>query len=75
MVDFKDLADKAKGLIGSNKDKIDQAVDKAGDVLDEKTGGKFAAVVDKVQDAAKSAVDKAAAGEAGAQDKAEGDVS
>ncbi|MET4046419.1 hypothetical protein BJD99_11405 [Rhodococcus sp. 1163] len=57
------FADSLKGLIGKgqkaaaeNSDKIEQAVDKAGDFVDKKTGGKYADQVDKVQDAAKNAI-------------------
>jgi uncharacterized protein YjbJ (UPF0337 family) len=37
---------------------VDTAIDKAGDVVDDKTQGKYQDTVDKVQDAAKKAVDK-----------------
>ena len=37
---------------------MDTAIEKAGDVVDQKTQGKYAQHVDKVQDAAKKAVDK-----------------
>lgn len=57
------FADSLKGLIGKgqkaaieNSDKIEQAVDKAGDFVDKKTGGKYADQVDKVQNAAKNAI-------------------
>ncbi|MCB9438663.1 MAG: antitoxin [Mycolicibacterium sp.] len=46
--------DKAKDLIGQNADKVEAAIDKAGDVIDEKTEGKFSGVVDKAQEAAKN---------------------
>ncbi|WP_010540756.1 antitoxin [Dietzia alimentaria] len=42
--------DKAKDLAGKNADKVDSAIDKAGDLFDEKTGGKHAQHTDKVQD-------------------------
>ncbi|WP_078282644.1 antitoxin [Mycobacteroides franklinii] len=58
MADFKGLIDKLKSLLAGNKDKVNQAVDKVGDAIDTKTGGKYSAVVDKVQDAAKGAIDK-----------------
>ncbi|OHT80062.1 antitoxin [Mycobacteroides saopaulense] len=58
MADFKGLIDKLKSLLAGNKDKVNQAVDKVGDAIDSKTGGKYTSVVDKVQDAAKSAVEK-----------------
>ena len=52
------LVDKVKDLLSKNADKVETAIDKAGDVVDEKTQGKYADKVDKVQDAAKKAVDK-----------------
>ncbi|MGB7359029.1 MAG: antitoxin, partial [Mycobacterium sp.] len=48
--------DKAKDLLGKNADKVDTAIDKAGDLVDKKTQGKYASQVNKVQDAAKKAV-------------------
>lgn len=50
--------DKAKSLLSQNADKVEQAIDKAGDIVDQKTSGKYKDAVDKVQDAAKKAVDK-----------------
>ena len=50
--------DKLKSLASKNADKVDMAIDKAGDIVDQKTQGKYASQVDKVQDAAKKAVDK-----------------
>jgi hypothetical protein len=47
------IFDKAKDLIGSNPDKANQIIDKAGDMVDEKTGGKYAAHVDQGQDLAR----------------------
>ena len=58
MADFKGLNPQLKSLLAGNKDKVNQAVDKVGDAIDSKTGGKYSAVVDKVQDAAKGAVEK-----------------
>ncbi|MCS3781010.1 antitoxin [Tsukamurella ocularis] len=60
-MDFKDLANKAKDALGKNPGLID----KAGDLVDGKTGGKFAAQVDKAQDAAKKFV----GGQPGQQDQ------
>lgn len=48
--------DKAKDLLAKNSDKVDTAIDKAGDLVDKQTQGKYASQVDKVQDAAKKAV-------------------
>ena len=52
------LVDKVKGLLSKNADKVETAIDKAGDVVDQKTQGKYADKVEKVQDAAKKVVDK-----------------
>jgi hypothetical protein len=48
-----DMADKAKDMLGANKDKVDDAIETAGDKVDEKTGGKYAKHVDKGQDMAR----------------------
>jgi hypothetical protein len=50
--------DKVKNLLAKNADKVDTVIDKAGEVVDKKTQGKYTSTVDKVQDAAKKAVDK-----------------
>ena len=52
------LVDKVKNLLSKNADKVETAIDKAGDVVDQKTQGKYADKVEKVQDAAKKVVDK-----------------
>lgn len=53
MDNVKGLIDKGKQFAEQNPDKINDAIDKAGDLADEKTGGKYADKVDKAQDAAK----------------------
>ncbi|WP_166906386.1 antitoxin [Mycobacterium sp. DL440] len=50
--------DKAKSLLSQNADKVEQAIDKAGDVIDEKTQGKYSQHVDKAQEAAKNSLNK-----------------
>ncbi|KUH75741.1 hypothetical protein AU184_15215 [Mycolicibacterium novocastrense] len=50
--------DKVKNLLARNADKVDTAIDKAGDIVDRKTQGKYAQHVDKVQDAARNYVNK-----------------
>ena len=50
--------DKAKDLLTENADKVDTVIEKAGDIVDSKTQGKYSDTVDKVQQAAKKAVDK-----------------
>jgi MT0933-like antitoxin protein len=47
-----------KDLLSKNADKVDTAIDKAGDVVDDKTQGKYKDTVDKVQEEAKRALDK-----------------
>ena len=47
--------DKVKDLASKNADKVDKVIDKAGDLVDKKTQGKYAGQVDKVQEAAKKA--------------------
>ncbi|MFC8178553.1 MULTISPECIES: antitoxin [Nocardiaceae] len=53
---LKGFVDKGKELAAENSDKIEDVVDKAGDFIDDKTGGKYADKVDKVQEAAKKAI-------------------
>ncbi|HLT10286.1 MAG TPA: antitoxin [Micromonosporaceae bacterium] len=48
------MMDKAKDMAAKAKDKVsDEQVEKAGDVVDEKTGGKHADKVDKAQETAR----------------------
>lgn len=53
-----DMARKAKEALADNTEAAKKGVDKAGDVVDSKTGGKYADKVDKGQDAAKDALNK-----------------
>ena len=46
-----DFVDKAKDLAGQHPDQVDQGIDKAGDAVDQRTGGQHAEQVDKAQDA------------------------
>jgi hypothetical protein len=48
--------DKAKDLLSKNADKVDTAIDKAGDLVDKKTQGKYSSTVNKVQDKAKTSL-------------------
>jgi hypothetical protein len=50
--------DKVKDLLSKNADKVDTAIDKAGDIVDQKTQGKYSQHVDKAQNAAKDAIRK-----------------
>ncbi|HMS36384.1 MAG TPA: antitoxin [Arachnia sp.] len=51
---FDNIADAAK----QHESTIEEGIEKAGDLIDEKTGGKFADQVDKVQDLANQGLDK-----------------
>lgn len=44
------IFDKAKDLAAANADKVDGIVDQAGDMVDEKTGGKYVGQVDQAQE-------------------------
>ena len=54
---FDEIKDKATELIQGNSDKAEEAIDKAGDLVDEKTGGQHADKVDVAQEKAKEIVD------------------
>jgi hypothetical protein len=47
------VLDKVKGMLKGHESQASKGVDKAGDLIDEKTGGKYASQVDKGQDQAK----------------------
>src|SRR3954452_22803727 len=51
---------KITDLFGKHADKADPAIDKAGDMVDKKTGGKYQGQVDAAQQAAKDAAARAA---------------
>ncbi|HEY2997365.1 MAG TPA: antitoxin [Acidimicrobiales bacterium] len=59
--------DKVKGMLGQNRGKVDSGIDKAGDTIDDRTGGKYAGQVDKGQDAARDALDKLDGGDGSGQ--------
>ncbi|NUT32169.1 MAG: antitoxin [Hamadaea sp.] len=52
-----DAVDKVSDKLGGD-DKLKEHVDKAGDAVDNATGGKAEGMVDKAQDAAKDIIDK-----------------
>ncbi len=54
---FDEIKEKATELIQGHSDKVDEAVEKAGDMVDEKTGGKFSDQVDAAQEKAKEVAD------------------
>ena len=47
------IFDKAKDALSGQQDKVDAGVEKAGDVVDEKTGDKYTERVDQAQEMAK----------------------
>jgi hypothetical protein len=47
------IFDKAKDAMGGQPDKVDAGVEKAGDMVDERTDSKYAEQVDQGQDMAK----------------------
>ena len=51
------LTDKAKDLAAEHGDQVTEGVDKATDVVDEKTGGKGTDALQKVDDMTEKAVD------------------
>ncbi|MFS0897227.1 antitoxin [Mycolicibacterium litorale] len=50
--------DKVKNWVSKNPDKAGTAIEKAGDLFDRKTRGKYAPHVDKAQNAARDYVNK-----------------
>ncbi len=58
------IFDKAKDALSEHGDKLAAGIDKAGDMLDEKTGGKYAEHVDKGQALAKERLARKNEGEA-----------
>jgi hypothetical protein len=51
------IMDKVKGMFGGHAEKADTGIEKAGDIIDDKTSGKYAEQVDKGQDAAREGLD------------------
>lgn len=51
------LLDKIKGLLGGNADKIKDGVDKAGDIVDDKTGGKYSDKIEMAEDKVGEVID------------------
>lgn len=57
-IGFKDWLAKGKKAAAENKDAVKDGTDKAGDVIDDKTGGKHAEHVDEGQNAAKDVIEE-----------------
>ena len=58
MSTFDNMKDKAQGLVDEHGDKAGYGVDRAGDFVDEKTGGQHSEQIDQGSDRAKDALDK-----------------
>jgi hypothetical protein len=52
------LLDKAKGLLSGHEDQAKDAVEKAGDLIDEKTGDKYKGQIDAGQEKIEGLLDK-----------------
>jgi hypothetical protein len=52
------LLDKVKDLVSGNKDQVKGGIDKAADLVDDKTGNQHSDKIDTAADKAKDAVDK-----------------
>jgi hypothetical protein len=55
--------DKAKDLLSQNADKVETAIDKAGEFVDEKTKGKYSDSIHKVQEEARKLAGPGATGD------------
>ena len=62
---FDKLRKKAEQAVDEHGDKIAQGLDKAGDLVDKKTGGKYSDKIDTGVDKAKAALDKRQSGDDG----------
>jgi hypothetical protein len=56
------IVDKVKQMLGQSPDKAKHGVEKAGDKLDEHTGGKYSDKVDKAQEKAGDYIDRSGEG-------------
>ncbi|MGO9184941.1 MAG: antitoxin [Mycobacterium sp.] len=57
------ILDKAKDLLAQDAEKVETAIDKAGEFVDDKTAGKYSDTIHKVAEQAKKVADSAAAGD------------
>lgn len=55
--------DKLKEMAGKHPDKTDQGIEKAGDMIDKRTGGKYSSQIDQGQDKARDALRRQQGGE------------
>lgn len=52
------LLDKIKSMLGGNADKVKDGVDKAANMVDDKTGGKYSDKIETVEEKIDEAIDK-----------------
>jgi hypothetical protein len=52
------LMDRVKGLVGDHKDQVEQGIDKAARIADEKTGGSRSDQIRSAADKSKEEIDK-----------------
>ncbi len=57
------IFDKAKDLVNEHNDKVDQGIDKAAEVIDQKTGGQHTGQINQGAEQAKQALDENAGGQ------------
>lgn len=55
---FDELKEKAKDALGQHGDKVDQGIDKAGQTIDERTGGQHSEHITKGTEKAKEGLDR-----------------
>jgi hypothetical protein len=55
---FMSILEKVKGMLGQHSDKAKKGIDKTGEVINEKTGGKYDEQVQSTQDKAKDMLDR-----------------
>ncbi len=55
-MDLGKITDKAKDLLNKNEEKVEQGLDKAADVIDEKTGHKHTDKIDSAVDKIKGVI-------------------
>jgi hypothetical protein len=51
------IFDKAKELAGEHREQVDEAIDKVGDVVDEKTGHRYADKTDRAEELLRDQLD------------------
>lgn len=54
------LMDKIKSLLGGNADKVKDGIDKAGDMVDDKTGGKYTDKIETAEEKISDVIDDVA---------------